>query len=91
MQYEEKIITKNITFKTKGESQFPSVAVSSMIARYCFLKEMEVIENRYQVKIPKGAGLKVDNFAKEFLQKYGLDELKKISKTNFRNYENLNK
>ena len=91
LQYEEKIITKNITFKTKGESQFPSVAVSSMIARYCFLKEMEVIENRYQVKIPKGAGLKVDNFAKEFLQKYGLDELKKISKTNFRNYENLNK
>ena len=51
LQYEDKVITKNITFKTKGESQYPSVAVSSMIARYCFLKEIEILENKYQVKI----------------------------------------
>lgn len=90
LQYEDKVITKNITFKTKGESQYPSVAVSSMIARYCFLKEIEILENKYQVKIPKGAGLSVDNFAKEFIAKFGLDELNKICKMNFKNYEKIN-
>ena len=31
---------KDITFRTKGESYFPSVALASVIARYSYLKEM---------------------------------------------------
>lgn len=89
LQYEKEIINHHITFKTKGESFYPSVAVSSMIARYCFLKDMEVIEQKYQITIPKGASKKVDECAKTFIEKYGLDELKKIVKINFVNYKNL--
>lgn len=86
---DEKCVLTNICFKTKGESYFPSVALASMIARYCFLKEMEVLNNTYKMEFPKGASLKVDNFAKEFIKKYSLSELKKVCKTNFSNYKDL--
>ena len=89
LQYEEKVVTKNITFKTKGESWYPSIAVSSMIARYCFLKEMEVLNEKYQMDIPKGASTKVDEFTQEFINKYGKEELKHICKSNFVNYKSL--
>ena len=39
---EEKEIARPIEFSTKGELAFPSVAASSVIARYAFLKRMEV-------------------------------------------------
>ncbi len=89
LQYEKEIINHHINFKTKGESFYPSVAVSSMIARYCFLKEMKIIEQKYQIIIPKGASKKVDKCAQTFIEKYGIEELKKIVKINFVNYKNL--
>jgi len=82
-------ILKGITFKTKGESLFPCVALASIIARYAFLKEKEVLENKYQMNIPFGASKKADAFAKGFLEKYGQEELDKIVKKNFANYRNL--
>lgn len=84
---EEKV--KDITFRTKGESYFPCVALSSVIARYAFLKEKEVLEKKYKMDFPFGAGSKVDAFAKEFVNKYGLKELEKIAKINFANYRIL--
>ncbi len=77
---------KNITFKTKGESYYPCVALASVIARYSFLKELEKMEEKYKVKIPLGASKKVDKFAKEFINQYGLEEFDKIAKKNFSNY-----
>jgi ribonuclease HIII len=91
LQHEKEVINKNTTFKTKGESQYPSIAISSMIARYCFLKEIDVIKEKYQVEILKGASTKVDKNALEFLNKYGLEELNKVVKKNFINYKNLTK
>lgn len=91
LQHENQVVNKKITFKTKGESQYPSIAVSSMIARYCFLKEIDVINQRYNISIPKGASNKVDIFAKEFVDKFGINELEKIIKKNFVNYKNLSK
>ena len=84
----EKQVT-NITFKTKGETYYPSVALASVIARYSFLKEKEKLEKKYQMSIPFGAGSKVDEFAKEFLEKYGKEELDKLVKQNFANYKKL--
>lgn len=89
LQYEEQVTTKNITFHTKGESYYPSIAVSSMIARYCFLKEIDLISDKYQIEIIKGASKKTDQCAEEFYQKYGLEELKKVVKINFKNYQEL--
>ncbi len=83
---------KDIAFKTKGESYFPCVALASVIARYSYLKEMERLSEKYKMEFPFGASKKVTAFAKEFLEKYGEEELYKVAKKNFANYnEVLNK
>lgn len=83
---------KDITFRTKGESYFPCVALASVIARYSYLKEMEKLSEKYGMDFPFGASKKVTEFAKRFLDKYGEEELYKVAKKNFANYsEVLNK
>lgn len=77
---------RNITFRTKGESYFPCVALASVMARYSFLLEKEKLEAKYGVKFPFGANSRVDDFAKKFISKYGLSEFNKIAKKNFANY-----
>lgn len=79
----------DIKFSTKGEQHFPSVALASMIARYCFLLEMDNLSKKYNMTFPKGANITTDAFAQEFIKKYSLEELKKVCKTNFSNYQNL--
>ena len=68
---------QDIVFKTKGESFYPSIACASMVARYCFLKEKEKLEEKYSTKIPFGASKKVNEFAKEFIKKFGQQEFDK--------------
>lgn len=80
---------KNITFQTKAESSFPSVALASCISRYWFLIKINEMSEKYGMKIPFGASKKVDEFAKEFTDKFGIDELRKNVKTKFKNYKNL--
>ena len=85
----EKEVVRNVVFHTKGESCFPSVALASVIARYSFLRKMADLSKKYQMDIPFGAGEDVNSFAKEFVEKYGKDELDKIVKKNFANYKKL--
>lgn len=80
---------KDITFKTKGESYFPCVALASVIARYSYLKEMEKLSEKYGMEFPFGASKKVTEFAKKFLEKYGEEELYKVAKKNFANYDEV--
>ena len=82
-------IEKGIVFKEKAESYFPSVALASIIARYYFLIEIDRLSKQYGMKFPTGAGKDVDEFAIEFVKKYGLDEFKNLCKRNFRNYITL--
>ena len=77
----------NITFKTKGETYYPSVALASVLARYSFLKEKEKLEKKYKMAFPFGAGTKADEFLEEFYKKYGREELEKVIKKNFANYK----
>lgn len=85
----EKEVLRGISFHTKGESLFPSVALSSVIARYSFLKKMEKMSEKYKVNFPFGAGKEVDLFAKKFVQTHDLNELRNVAKTNFNNYKKL--
>ena len=39
--------------------------------------------------VPKGAGIKVDEFGKEIVKKYGKDILKKTAKLNFKNTDKI--
>lgn len=82
-------VLKGITFKTKGESSFPCVALASVIARYAFLLEKDKLEKKYHCVIPCGASRKVTSFAKKFLEKYGREEFDKLAKKNFANYREV--
>ena len=84
---EQKVI--NIVFKTKGESYYPCVALASVIARYAFLLEKEKLDKKYKTDIPFGASNKVNDFAKKFITKYGIEEFNKIAKLNFANYKEI--
>lgn len=85
----EPLVISGIHFETKAEDKYPSVAAASVLARYTFLKEWEKMEKKYDMTFQKGAGSKVDTCAKEFINKYGKDELSKVAKLHFKNTEKL--
>ena len=82
-------IVKGISFKTKGEQRFPSVALASVIARYSFLLYKDELEKKLGMKIPCGAGEKVDKIKKILLDKLGQEEFDKLVKKNFKNYSSI--
>ncbi|NLC48253.1 MAG: ribonuclease HIII [Tenericutes bacterium] len=77
-------VTK-ITFLTKGESKHLSVAAASVISRFIFLEEISKLSDKYKMNILKGASDKVDNVARQIVEKYGEKELNNIVKLNFKN------
>lgn len=79
----------NISFTPHAEDKCLSVAVSSILSRYIFLKEMARLSEKYGMSIPKGAGPTVDEFGKKFVEKFGFDELKTVAKINFKNTEKI--
>lgn len=85
----EKDIYHDLIFETKAESKYPAVAVSSVIARYTFLKKMEELEKIFNMTFHKGAGNEVDECAKKFVERYGKDNLSKVAKVHFKNTENI--
>ena len=82
-----KEVKDKIVFRTKGESYYPSIALASCIARYAFLIKMDQLKKEYGMAFPLGASIKVDEFAKKFISKFGKDELRKVCKMNFKNYD----
>ena len=86
-----KEVVKNITFFTKAEDKFLCVAASSIISRYVFLKKMDELSKEIGMEIPKGAGDKVDEVAKEIVEKFGFEKLSSICKLNFKNTDKLKK
>ena len=82
-------VFKGLTFHTKAESQFISVAIGSIISRYAFLRYMDSLSEKYLTVFPKGAGAPVEAFLPEFVSQFGIEELRKVAKCNFRNYKNL--
>lgn len=86
---EQNQIIRNLHFETKAESKYISVAISSIIARYAFLKSMDKLSETYQMEFPKGASSKVDEFGKKFIQKHTEQELTKVAKLHFKNTEKI--
>ena len=84
-------VFRKISFTTKAEDKCLSVACSSLISRYVFIKEMDKISKLIGKKVPKGAGVMVDEFGKEIIKAHGTDILKKIAKLNFKNTDKIKK
>ena len=66
----------------KGESDL-AIASASVLARGIFLEEMDKMEEEYYFSFPKGAS-NVIAPAREFVKKYGVEELGKVAKTSFK-------
>lgn len=84
---DEDEVADKIFFHTKGESLFPSVALASIIARYSFLTKMKALSEHYGLIFPFGAGSNVDFFIEEFIAKYGKEELGKVAKLSWKNFD----
>ena len=67
----------------KAESDI-AVAAASILARNEFVTRLAALGKHYQTLLPKGASAQVDATAKEFIAKFGVEELTKISKMHFR-------
>lgn len=80
---------KDIFFLTKAEDQCLSVACSSLISRYIFLKEMNKLSKELGILLPKGANPIVDETAKKIVTMYGKEKLTSIAKLNFKNTEKI--
>lgn len=79
----------NITFTTHAEDKCLSVAVSSIISRYIFIKEMEKLTKEININIPKGAGANVDEVGVKIVKQYGINKLNELAKLNFKNTEKI--
>jgi ribonuclease HIII len=61
-----------------------AVAAASIVARDEFVKGLARLEQQFQMKFPKGAGVNVDAVAKQFVETRGAGELSRVSKLHFR-------
>lgn len=66
----------------KGESDL-AIASASVLARGIFLEEMDKMGNEYYFNFPKGASNVIAS-AREFVKKYGVEELEKVAKISFK-------
>ncbi|MCI1245707.1 MAG: ribonuclease HIII [Bacilli bacterium] len=82
-------VLRGITFKTKGETAFPSVALASVIARYSFLRKMAELSEKYGMRLPFGAGEEVDEAIAAFVRKNGKEKLREAAKLNWANFKKL--
>ncbi|MHC1766365.1 MAG: ribonuclease HIII [Verrucomicrobiia bacterium] len=67
----------------KAESDV-AVAAASILARDEFVRRLIQLGKQYELRLPKGASDAVDAAAKEFVAKFGADELRKVAKLHFR-------
>ena len=82
-------LVKDITFITKAEDKCLSVACSSLISRYIFIKEIDKLSDKYGLFIPKGASSYVDDIAIKLVNKYGNNVLENVAKLNFSNTDRI--
>ena len=88
LQFNKEVI-HGIHFETKAENKYLAVACASILARNAFLEHLDKMEEKYDFTFQKGAGSIVDTCGKEFVSKYGEDELKKVAKLHFANTKKI--
>ncbi len=61
-----------------------AVAAASILARDEFVSRLMALGKQFEMNFPKGASAAVDSTAKEFVARYGAENLYKVAKTHFR-------
>lgn len=80
--------TIQVIQQTKAEADC-AVASASILARCEFVKRISKLNEEYEMTFPKGAGENVLIQGKKFKEKFGIEELKNVSKTHFKTYSSL--
>lgn len=80
--------TIQVIQQTKAEADC-AVAAASILARCEFVKRISKLNEEYEMNFPKGAGGNVLIQGKKFKEKFGIEELKNVSKTHFKTYSYL--
>lgn len=81
----QKTQVKDIIMVSNGESVHLSVACASMIARFVFINEMNILSKEMKIPLPYGAGYNVIVVGKKIIGRYGIDKLWECSKYKFNN------
>lgn len=84
---EKEIHRENVYFHTKAESIHVAVAASSILARYAFIQQFELLSKDAGFTLPKGAGSQVDKAAARLIQEKGGNALRHFAKLHFANTE----
>lgn len=71
-----------------GEKEI-AIATASILARSGFLITLDKLKKEWKIDFYKGASDNVNNVGVEFVKKYGIENLEKVSKINFRNYKKI--
>lgn len=61
-----------------------AVAAASILARHEFVSRMDAMGKQFGMEFPRGASALVDARAKEFIAKFGVENLPKVAKMHFR-------
>ncbi len=61
-----------------------AVAAASILARHEFVSRLKALGKQFEMAFPKGASAAVDAAAKEFVAKFGADNLSAVGKMHFR-------
>ena len=59
-----------------------AVAAASIIARDAFLKAMEILSEKYEIRLPRGS-YQVVEAGREFVARHGNETLKHVAKLHF--------
>jgi len=79
----------NTKLVQKAEDKYLAVAISSILARYQFLNDIDAMSEALGEKILLGASSKVDQLAAKLYQKLEINEYKKYVKYSFKNTEKV--
>ncbi|QHX35989.1 ribonuclease HIII [Spiroplasma sp. TIUS-1] len=79
---EKEVVKADLKFQTKAESEFPSVAAASIIARYTFLTEVSLLARKYQIDLPLGASNEVKALVRKYKNEFK-EETKNFIKLHF--------
>ena len=80
--------TIQIIQQTKAEVD-SAVAAASILARSEFVRRISKLSNEYGIDFPKGAGENVLIQGKKFKEKFGIEELKNVSKIHFKTFSSV--
>jgi ribonuclease HIII len=69
--------------KHKAEEDL-AVAAASILARHEFVTRLDALGKKFEMIFPKGASAMVDAAAKQFVAKFGAENLPKVAKMHFR-------